>query len=560
VTLTHSVPEPPSGTTLGGSGFRRNRDEIGQFHDPLTRMLLAGDGFTMPVLEAILGAELDVRVLRQDDIEAGRLPGAVTDALGVSDTDRVIVRRSCLVDADMVTVSVNHVVTVRGPSTAWGVDDVRIPIGYSLVSRQAPQRRQILRVGLTRWPDGRLCAAKAYVIVLDDRPLCYIREAFNPSVIPPDHVDPAGCELDWADEPRALTPAPIDLTQAPSVTAAGGARRLRTLPPLIRPDESDALAGHLAHAADGRTFVLHLAERAGRDAGFGTRAIDARRALAHAAAAVLTHGLGTPVVPVDRLPAAAPDELLEAYFVAAATVNYLRVCDVSPAASADLLRRAAQRSPQQSARELLREVAGLLPIAATAPADSHEVYSSLARPHVSRESLLPYGSALTRRGADGRWWDCSTELLWISEASGERAQGHLRFAAQVANPIAVELGPTATIADIESLCCALNPDKTAGRLALAPRPGPRPVGDPLEALFDAAAALGAPVCWICSPVSPQTRGIDDVVAEIRAFQRACRETGVVMAGLHVEYAPDGPLDPVTVLSALPALLAEVRIR
>ncbi|WP_067466852.1 hypothetical protein [Nocardia amamiensis] len=167
-------------------------------------MLLASDGSTMPVLEAILRTELQVRVLRQDVMAADRLPTTVTDALQVSGADRVIVRRSCLINSDSVAISVNHVVTVAGPAAAYGVDDVRMPIGYSLISRGVSQRRHILRAGLTRWPDGRLCAAKAYVIVLVDRPLCYIRESFNPNIIPPDHSYTAAGDLLWADEPESV--------------------------------------------------------------------------------------------------------------------------------------------------------------------------------------------------------------------------------------------------------------------------------------------------------------------------------------------------------------------
>lgn len=201
-------------------------------------MLLASDGFTMPVLEAILRTELQVRVLRQDDVAAARIPAAVTDALQVSGADRVIVRRSCLIDPDLVTVSVNHVVTVSGPAAACGVDDVQMPIGYTLVSRGVSQRRQVLRAGVARWPDGRLCAAKAYVIVLGDRPLCYIRESFNPDVIPPDCAEiAADGDLPWSDEPDTPEPDAADPATALWESAVpqdeappGSVERLRALP------------------------------------------------------------------------------------------------------------------------------------------------------------------------------------------------------------------------------------------------------------------------------------------------------------------------------------------
>ncbi|UAK31044.1 hypothetical protein K8O92_24780 [Nocardia asteroides] len=213
MTIIRSLPDPPGDATAGGSGFRTNRAEIGRFGHPLTRMLLASDGSTMPVLEAILRTDLQVHVLRQEAMAASRLPTTVTDALQVSGTDRVIVRRSRLIDSDMVAVSANHVVIVPGPAAAYGVGDVRTPIGYALISRGIPQRRHLLRAGLTRWPDGRLCAAKAYAIVTADRPLCYIRESFNPNVIPPDHSYTTDSDLRWADEPERVESEPTDLRQ-----------------------------------------------------------------------------------------------------------------------------------------------------------------------------------------------------------------------------------------------------------------------------------------------------------------------------------------------------------
>ncbi|WP_433192005.1 hypothetical protein ACQP1G_24960 [Nocardia sp. CA-107356] len=171
-------------------------DVIERFDHPVTRMLLASTDFTMPALEAIVGAELHIQVLRQGDVAASQIPATVSAPLQVSGTDRVIVRRSCLITADKVTASVNDVVAVRGLAVASGIDDRHIPIGAGLISRGVSQRRRMLRAGLTNWPDdGRLCAMRAYIMWLGDRPLCYIREVFNPDVIPPDHSPLSGNDL-----------------------------------------------------------------------------------------------------------------------------------------------------------------------------------------------------------------------------------------------------------------------------------------------------------------------------------------------------------------------------
>lgn len=188
MTAAPRLPEPSS--PPDGSGFR----------DPATRSLLAHSGLTTPALEAIVGATLAVRVLQQYDSDACRLPPTVSGALHVSRRDRVLVRRSELVDGER-TVSVNLVLAVRGRAADYGVDDTTVPIGRSLLSRGAHQQRHILRVGVTSWPDGRPCAARAYVMLLAGQPLCYIKEIFSPQFVLPEHSDPYPGSI-WDDEPE----------------------------------------------------------------------------------------------------------------------------------------------------------------------------------------------------------------------------------------------------------------------------------------------------------------------------------------------------------------------
>ncbi|MEU0506311.1 hypothetical protein [Nocardia sp. NPDC005998] len=192
MTVMHSGPELPGDSAPGSSDVRMVSDAIGRFGHPVTRMLLGSTGFTMPALEAIVGAQLHVQVLRQGDVEARQIPATVTVPLEVSGIDRVLVRRSCLITADMVTASVNDVVAVRELAAASGIDDLHVPIGSGLISRGVSQRRRMLRAGLMSWPDGRPCAMRAYVMWLEDRPVCYVREAFNPDVIPADRSPLSG--------------------------------------------------------------------------------------------------------------------------------------------------------------------------------------------------------------------------------------------------------------------------------------------------------------------------------------------------------------------------------
>ncbi|MGQ4618678.1 3-deoxy-7-phosphoheptulonate synthase [Nocardia sp. R7R-8] len=550
MTITHTGPEPPGDCPPGGSGFR-NHDDIGRFAHPLTRMLLASDGFTTPALAAILRTDLHVRVLRQDDIAAGRLPNTVTDALGVSDSDRVIVRRSCLVNADLVTASVNYVVAVRAGAAASGMDDVRVPIGTGLISRGVAQRRHLLRTGVVRWPDGRLCAARAYVMTLGDQPLCYIREAFNPDVIPPDYAATADDDPSWADEPHPAQPGSsavanqlfgaheiLDSEQSGAASAPLPihTRRPRPEPGLVQPGECEQLTANLAKAARGEGFVLHLGGHDNTTGGVETRTVAARRALSFAVAAVMTHGLGAETVTIERAARRYHRDLR-----AAASLDEWPADRLPIALCLDILRRAADRSRDPARRDLLRAVSGLLPATAIAPPGAGEPHNWLPLLRISREPAAPRAAATpTGQRPDGRWWDRSAHLLWLGDRTPARL---IRVATEVGNPVAVALGPATTPGDIEFLCRTLNPRKQPGRLTLIPQLGGARTLDTLPDLF--AAAAETPICWVCDPM-PSTRmppggsdlRIDAVVDVIRAFFRTCRATGTVPGGLHLECGPD----------------------
>ncbi|WP_157172997.1 3-deoxy-7-phosphoheptulonate synthase [Nocardia exalbida] len=554
MTITHTGPEPPGDCPPGGSGFR-NHSEIRRFGHPLTRMLLASDGFTTPALSAILGTDLHVRVLRQDAVAAGLLPDTVTDALRVSGADRVLVRHSCLVNAELVTASVNYVVAGRSGAAASGLDDVGTPIGSGLISRGVSQRRHLLRTGVTTWPDGRVCAARAYVMLLGEQPLCYIRESFNPDVIPPDFAATTGDDQPWADEPvlagaaspgipRQLFPMHDLRGSVPhgevSATSPNSARRSRPMPAPVHPHECNSLTTSLARVARGEGFVLHLGGRDGTSSGGETRAVADRRALTHAAAAVMAHVLGETAVTIERAPRRQPG-----YFRAAEALGEWPGDRLPLTLCVNLLHRAADRCREPVGRDLLRTVGGLLPIAAVAPQGAHELHTSIAPLRISREPTLPNAAASTRPGPDGRWWDRSAHLVWIDNPARDR----VRFAASVGNPVAVVLGPTTTPHDVERLCRALNPQRLPGRLTLVPRLGVAGTLDTLPALFAAAAACETPVCWVGDPMparrtrhGPATLRIDGAIDAIHAFFRACRATGTVPGGLHLTYGPDAVKD------------------
>ena len=144
--------------------------------------------------------------------------------------------------------------------------------------------------------------------------------------------------------------------------------------------------------------------------------------------------------------------------------------------------------------------------------------------------LLDYESALVRRFGDV-WYATSAHTLWVGDRTRSLDGAHIGFLAEIANPVGVKLGPTATPDDVFSLCRVLNPLRVPGRLTFITRLGVSHL-DRLAGLREAAA--GEEVRWLCDPMHGNThtdawglkfRRVGDVLAEARF---------VACSGLHLE--------------------------
>ncbi|GGZ39315.1 phospho-2-dehydro-3-deoxyheptonate aldolase [Streptomyces inusitatus] len=162
--------------------------------------------------------------------------------------------------------------------------------------------------------------------------------------------------------------------------------------------------------------------------------------------------------------------------------------------------------------------------------------------------LLDYEQPQTRRSADeGRVYDHSAHLLWIGERTRSLTGDHVDFAAGIANPIAVKIGPGATPAALMGLHAVLNPENLPGRLAFIFRMGRHRAYDLAYAMLSRIMAEGWTDRVICDPmhgntvVSPaglKTRVVAAIEAETREFFSACNDTGVTPGGIHLEVSGD----------------------
>jgi hypothetical protein len=151
-------------------------------------MLLAADGSTTLLLEAMLNTRLTLRVTSQEVISAERVDPMTRDLLG--GPGPFLNRRSALHAPGGAQVSENLVVA---PATR--IDDAgdlsgvlrhpTQPIGHGLINLGLSTARRIVASGRTAWTTTTTCCAfKAYLVESDGRPAAYIHERFNPHSVP----------------------------------------------------------------------------------------------------------------------------------------------------------------------------------------------------------------------------------------------------------------------------------------------------------------------------------------------------------------------------------------
>ena len=331
---------------------------------------------------------------------------------------------------------------------------------------------------------------------------------------------PAAQQPDWADHP--------DLA---CIRA-----ELADLPALVALPEIQALRTALLRVEDGQAHLLHIGECAETFAMSDGVNVERRLSLYRRLADHLADRTGREVVLVARLagqhakPRSEPTETL-------ADGSHIPVYRGDAVNDAERAARARRADPWRllssydHSLETLRQLR-------SQPGPGRG-------PFVSHEALLrDYEEPLTRGGT--RRYAASGHLLWIGERTRGPGDWHVRWAASLANPVGLKLGPTATSTEAVGLVGILNPRKEKGRLSLIARMGAAGAADRLYALTRAVAESGTPVLWQCDPMHGNTRKsagvklrlLPEIRAEIRAFTRTLAEAGVHRGGLHLEVTPD----------------------
>ncbi|MFT5583559.1 MAG: 3-deoxy-7-phosphoheptulonate synthase [Cognaticolwellia sp.] len=381
----------------------------------------------------------------------------------------------------------------------------------------------------------------------------------------------------WRGLPISQQP---DYSDPQAVKAA--TQRLAALPPLVHTGEVDRLRQQLSRASCGKAFVLQGGDCAERFVDLNAQAIQDKLKILLQMSVVLTWGARIPVIrvarmagqfakprskpteilngveiptyrgdhinshdPSDRQPN--PDRLVQAYFHAATTLNYVRAlldggfADLRHPQHWDLgfVREPTHRAEYQ---DMVSRILEAVDFMEAVGADSQ---GSLSRVDffTSHEGLLlPYEQAMTVETDTGAY-NLGAHFLWIGDRTRKLDQAHVEYFRGIRNPIGVKCGPTMAPDELKRVCETLNPDNEPGRLTLITRYGASKVQELLPGHLEAVKECGAKVTWSCDPMHGNTRSTQDglktrdvsnILGELSAVMDGHQAAGSVLGGVHFE--------------------------
>ncbi|MDH6278555.1 3-deoxy-7-phosphoheptulonate synthase [Aurantimicrobium minutum] len=377
--------------------------------------------------------------------------------------------------------------------------------------------------------------------------------------------------------------------QWPNADAVKSAsERLASYPPLVFAGEVDTLRDRLAHAAQGKAFLLQGGDCAETFAGATADKIRNRIKTVLQMAVVLTYAAEMPVIKMGRmagqfakprssdtetrgditLPAyrgdivngydftpesreANPERLVQGYNTAVSTLNLIRAFTTGGFADLREVHRWNQgfaKNPANAQYEALaNEIDRAIKFMAACGADFDALKTTEF--FVSHEALLmDYERPMTRIDSrTGTPYNTSAHFVWIGERTRELDGAHVDFLSRVRNPIGVKLGPTTDVDTVKALIEKLDPNREPGRLTFITRMGAGKIRDALPPLLEAVKASDANPLWITDPMhgngitTPngyKSRRFDDVVDEVKGFFEAHRAVGTFPGGVHVELTGD----------------------
>jgi 3-deoxy-7-phosphoheptulonate synthase len=364
--------------------------------------------------------------------------------------------------------------------------------------------------------------------------------------------------------------------------------KLKNLPPLVTSLEIEALKNQLAEAAAGQAFLLQGGDCAESFADCTSDVILNKLRILLQISLVLLYGLHKPVIRVGRIagqyakPRSSdfetiegitlptyrgdlingvlfseeirrpdPGRLLQGYQYSALTLNYIRA--LVSGGFANLfhpeywdLSFAKESIMEYEYHKIVNRIHESLAFIKAIGS----VTETMKRVdfYVSHEALhLHYEEALTRREANGKWYNLGTHYPWIGMRTATLDSAHVEYMRGISNPIAVKVGPKMDTKTLAKLVELLNPTNEPGRLTLIHRFGASLIAESLPPLIKAVKATGINVLWSCDPMHGnttltnegyKTRRFDIILSELEQAIQIHQQNESYLGGVHFELTGD----------------------
>lgn len=360
-------------------------------------------------------------------------------------------------------------------------------------------------------------------------------------------------------------------------------------PPLVASGEVDDLRSQIAQAAQGRAFILQGGDCVERFIDCDEAVITNKLKILLQMSVILTHSTRCPVVRIGRIAGQYakprsqsteivdgqeiltyrgdsihdfaptprgrtpdPGRLLQGYFLAASTLNFIR--SMIDGGFADLhqpynwnlygIEKSAQWPEYKATVErILDAIHFMESFGGVNPDKLHRVSF-----YTSHEALhLPYEESLTRLDArSGRYYNLGAHMLWVGDRTRHPDGAHAEYLRGIANPVGIKVGPAADPGELLRLLDVINPRGEAGRITLITRLGRENVSARLPAIVAAVRSSGHVVAWSCDPMhgntvvmnGRKTRLFEAVLEDLRATFACHESSGSVTSGVHFELTGD----------------------
>ncbi|AFM07744.1 class II 3-deoxy-7-phosphoheptulonate synthase [Corynebacterium pseudotuberculosis] len=368
-------------------------------------------------------------------------------------------------------------------------------------------------------------------------------------------------------------------------TAENVRKILESVPPIVVAPEVRELKKLLADVANGKAFLLQGGDCAETFESNTEPHIRANIKTLLQMAVVLTYGASTPVIKMARIagqyakPRSSnldenglpnyrgdivngveateearkhdPARMIRAYANSSAAMNLVRALTSSGTADLHRLtgwnRQFVASSPAGARYEALaQEIERGLRFMNACGVTDKTLHS--ADIFCSHEALVvDYERALLRLAeneeGETELYDLSAHQLWIGERTRGIEDFHVNFAAMIANPIGIKIGPTCTPEEAVAYADKLDPNFEAGRLTMVARMGHDKVRFVLPGIIRAVEDSGHKVIWQSDPMHGntftssngyKTRHFDKVIDEVQGFFEVHRALGTHPGGIHIE--------------------------